>query len=134
MRDKSPQLIGRDVNDLAGASAATDARMYGNSGAKASIDIALHESIPGLEAVATKAAAQAQTTRGDACKSDKFRWIYRDSSPKVSTRTYPQTAIYIATNKVGPRPQSPAMTSAKAIAVATQTSTGIDLSMAPLTT
>jgi len=31
------------MNDLAGASAATDARMYGNSGAKASIDIALHD-------------------------------------------------------------------------------------------
>jgi len=39
----TPKLIGRDVNDLAGASAAMDARMYGNSGAKASIDIALND-------------------------------------------------------------------------------------------
>jgi len=57
--------------------------------------------------------------------------FHRDSSPRVATKTYAQTATYIATNRVGPKPQSHAMTSAMAIVVATQTSTGIDLSMVP---
>jgi L-alanine-DL-glutamate epimerase-like enolase superfamily enzyme len=39
----TPKLIGRAADDLSGASAAMDARMYGNSGAKAAIDIALHD-------------------------------------------------------------------------------------------
>jgi len=39
----TPKLLGRDVDDLSGASAAMDARMYANSGAKAAIDIALHD-------------------------------------------------------------------------------------------
>ena len=39
----TPKLVGRAADDLAGASAAMDARMYGNSGAKAAIDIALHD-------------------------------------------------------------------------------------------
>jgi muconate cycloisomerase len=38
-----PKLVGRAADDLSGASAAMDARMYGNSGAKAAIDIALHD-------------------------------------------------------------------------------------------
>jgi L-alanine-DL-glutamate epimerase-like enolase superfamily enzyme len=39
----TPKLVGRAADDLSGASAAMDARMYGNSGAKAAIDIALHD-------------------------------------------------------------------------------------------
>jgi L-alanine-DL-glutamate epimerase-like enolase superfamily enzyme len=39
----APALIGRAADDFAGASAAMDAAMYGNSGAKAAIDIALHD-------------------------------------------------------------------------------------------
>jgi L-alanine-DL-glutamate epimerase-like enolase superfamily enzyme len=39
----TPKLLGRAADDLSGASAAMDARMYGNSGAKAAIDIALHD-------------------------------------------------------------------------------------------
>ncbi|HXW48381.1 MAG TPA: enolase C-terminal domain-like protein [Xanthobacteraceae bacterium] len=38
-----PGLLGRTADDLSGASAAMDARMYGNSGAKAAIEIALHD-------------------------------------------------------------------------------------------
>lgn len=36
-------LRGRDVGDIAGALAVMDARMYGNHGAKAAIEIALHD-------------------------------------------------------------------------------------------
>jgi L-alanine-DL-glutamate epimerase-like enolase superfamily enzyme len=36
-------LLARDAFDLAGAAAAMEARMYGNNGAKAAIDIALHD-------------------------------------------------------------------------------------------
>lgn len=36
-------LIGRDANDIEGARAAMDGRMYGNHGAKAAIEIALHD-------------------------------------------------------------------------------------------
>jgi L-alanine-DL-glutamate epimerase-like enolase superfamily enzyme len=39
----TPKLVGRAADDLPGASAAMDARMYGNSGAKAALDIALHD-------------------------------------------------------------------------------------------
>ena len=39
----APSLIGRAADDFAGASAAMDARMYGNSGAKAAVEIALHD-------------------------------------------------------------------------------------------
>jgi L-alanine-DL-glutamate epimerase-like enolase superfamily enzyme len=39
----TPKLLGHAADDLSGASAAMDARMYGNSGAKAAIDIALHD-------------------------------------------------------------------------------------------
>lgn len=39
----TPKLVGRAADDLSGASAAMDARMYGNSGAKAAIDTALHD-------------------------------------------------------------------------------------------
>jgi muconate cycloisomerase len=39
----APPLIGRSADDFAGASAAMDAAMYGNSGAKAAIDMALHD-------------------------------------------------------------------------------------------
>jgi L-alanine-DL-glutamate epimerase-like enolase superfamily enzyme len=39
----SPHLVGRDANDIAGALAAMDGRMYGNHGAKAAIEIALHD-------------------------------------------------------------------------------------------
>jgi L-alanine-DL-glutamate epimerase-like enolase superfamily enzyme len=39
----TPELLDRAADDLSGASAAMDARMYGNSGAKAAIDIALHD-------------------------------------------------------------------------------------------
>src|SRR4029077_5782022 len=38
-----PALRGRDPTDIAGALAAMDGRMYGNHGAKASIEIALHD-------------------------------------------------------------------------------------------
>jgi len=38
-----PALLGRVAGDFAGASAAMDARLYGNTGAKAAIDIALHD-------------------------------------------------------------------------------------------
>ncbi len=39
----APRLLGRPADDFAGASAAMDAQMYGNSGAKAAIEIALHD-------------------------------------------------------------------------------------------
>ena len=39
----TPSLIGCTADDFAGASAAMAARMYGNSGAKAAIEIALHD-------------------------------------------------------------------------------------------
>jgi L-alanine-DL-glutamate epimerase-like enolase superfamily enzyme len=39
----APALLGRAAEDFAGASAAMDARMYGNSGAKAALEIALHD-------------------------------------------------------------------------------------------
>ena len=39
----TPKLVGRAADDLSGASAAMDAWMYGNSGAKAAIDTALHD-------------------------------------------------------------------------------------------
>jgi muconate cycloisomerase len=39
----TPALLGRDVADIAGAFAAMDGRMYGNLGAKAAIEIALHD-------------------------------------------------------------------------------------------
>jgi L-alanine-DL-glutamate epimerase-like enolase superfamily enzyme len=39
----SAALIGRDPVDIAGAIAAMDGRMYGNHGAKAAIEIALHD-------------------------------------------------------------------------------------------
>jgi L-alanine-DL-glutamate epimerase-like enolase superfamily enzyme len=39
----TPKLVGRAADDLSSASAAMDARMYGNSGAKAAIDTALHD-------------------------------------------------------------------------------------------
>ena len=39
----TPKLVGRAADDPSGASAAMDARMYGNSGAKAAVDIALHD-------------------------------------------------------------------------------------------
>ncbi len=39
----APALIGRDAGDHAGVSVAMDAAMYGNSGAKAAIDIALYD-------------------------------------------------------------------------------------------
>ena len=38
-----PALRGRDPGDIAGALAAMDGRMYGNHGAKAAIEIALHD-------------------------------------------------------------------------------------------
>ena len=38
-----PALRGRDAADIAGALAAMDGRMYGNHGAKAAIEIALHD-------------------------------------------------------------------------------------------
>ena len=38
-----PALLGRDAADIAGALAAMDGRMYGNHGAKAAIEIALHD-------------------------------------------------------------------------------------------
>ncbi len=39
----APALHGRDPGDIAGALAAMDVRMYGNHGAKAAIEIALHD-------------------------------------------------------------------------------------------
>ena len=39
----TPVLLDRSADDFAGASAAMDAAMYGNSGAKAAIEIALHD-------------------------------------------------------------------------------------------
>jgi L-alanine-DL-glutamate epimerase-like enolase superfamily enzyme len=39
----TPVLLQRSADDFSGASAAMDAAMYGNSGAKAAIDIALHD-------------------------------------------------------------------------------------------
>jgi len=39
----APTLMGRDAADIAGAQAAMDARMYGNLGAKAAIEIALYD-------------------------------------------------------------------------------------------
>jgi L-alanine-DL-glutamate epimerase-like enolase superfamily enzyme len=38
-----PKLLGRTAYDFAGATAAMDAQLYGNSGAKAAIDMALHD-------------------------------------------------------------------------------------------
>jgi L-alanine-DL-glutamate epimerase-like enolase superfamily enzyme len=38
-----PKVIGRAAYDFAGATAAMDAQLYGNSGAKAAIDMALHD-------------------------------------------------------------------------------------------
>ena len=38
-----PSLRGRDIADIAGALTAMDGRMYGNHGAKAAIEIALHD-------------------------------------------------------------------------------------------
>lgn len=43
MRHLAPALEGRDPADIDGARAAMDGRMYGNSGAKAAIEIALHD-------------------------------------------------------------------------------------------
>jgi L-alanine-DL-glutamate epimerase-like enolase superfamily enzyme len=39
----APGLLNRPADDFAGAAAAMDAQMYGNSGAKAAIEIALHD-------------------------------------------------------------------------------------------
>ena len=39
----APALIGRAADDIGGALAAMDGRMYGNHGAKAAIEIALHD-------------------------------------------------------------------------------------------
>ena len=39
----SPALLGRDAGDIEGACAAMDAKLYGNSGAKAAVEIALHD-------------------------------------------------------------------------------------------
>jgi len=39
----TPKLYGRAAYDFAGAAAAMDAQLYGNSGAKAAIDMALHD-------------------------------------------------------------------------------------------
>jgi L-alanine-DL-glutamate epimerase-like enolase superfamily enzyme len=39
----APVLIGREAGDIGGACAAMDARMYANRGAKAAIEIALHD-------------------------------------------------------------------------------------------
>jgi muconate cycloisomerase len=39
----APVLIGREAADIAGALAAMNGRMYGNTGAKAAIEIALHD-------------------------------------------------------------------------------------------
>jgi L-alanine-DL-glutamate epimerase-like enolase superfamily enzyme len=45
----APALRGRDAGDIEGALAAMDGRMYGNHGAKAAIEIALHD-LAGLSA------------------------------------------------------------------------------------
>src|SRR5215469_8891573 len=39
----TPKLLGRAADDFAGAGAAMDAQLYGNSGAKAAIDMALYD-------------------------------------------------------------------------------------------
>jgi L-alanine-DL-glutamate epimerase-like enolase superfamily enzyme len=39
----APALVGRAAEDIAGLMAALDARMYGNHGAKAAVEIALHD-------------------------------------------------------------------------------------------
>jgi L-alanine-DL-glutamate epimerase-like enolase superfamily enzyme len=39
----TPKLLGRAAYDFAGAAAAMDAQLYGNSGAKAAVDMALHD-------------------------------------------------------------------------------------------
>src|SRR4051794_39954585 len=39
----TPALIGRDARDIGGAMHAMDGRLYGNHGAKAAIEIALHD-------------------------------------------------------------------------------------------
>jgi len=39
----TPGLLKRSADDFSGASAAMDARLYGNSGAKAAVEIALHD-------------------------------------------------------------------------------------------
>jgi len=39
----TPKLCGRAAYDFTGAAAAMDAQLYGNSGAKAAIDMALHD-------------------------------------------------------------------------------------------
>src|SRR5262245_1922659 len=39
----SPSLLGRDITDIDGALVAMDGRMHGNHGAKAAIEIALHD-------------------------------------------------------------------------------------------
>ena len=39
----APKLLGRAAYDFAGAAAAMDVQLYGNSGAKAAIDMALHD-------------------------------------------------------------------------------------------
>ena len=39
----TPALLGRPADDIAGAAAAMDARIYANSGAKAAIEMALHD-------------------------------------------------------------------------------------------
>src|SRR5271170_6495598 len=39
----APGLLSREADDFAGAAAAMAARLYGNNGAKAAIDIALHD-------------------------------------------------------------------------------------------
>ena len=41
----TPALIGREARDIAGALAVMDAKLYGNNGAKAAIEIALHDLI-----------------------------------------------------------------------------------------
>ncbi|MFN3655852.1 MAG: mandelate racemase/muconate lactonizing enzyme family protein [Pseudolabrys sp.] len=43
VRYMTPALLGRDPSDIVGALAAMDGRMYGNQGAKAAIEIALHD-------------------------------------------------------------------------------------------
>ncbi len=43
VRHLAPALIGRAADDIAGALAIMHARMYGNNGAKAAIEIALHD-------------------------------------------------------------------------------------------
>jgi muconate cycloisomerase len=43
VRHLAPVLVGRDVADIAGAVKAMDGRMYANHGAKAAIEIAMHD-------------------------------------------------------------------------------------------